>query len=382
MKKYIYISFFFLLAACQKEEILSYEQEKDGLQFNYEGMSKDYDFAMQTKIVTKENEYGKLVPTQIYRGDSISRDTISLFLSLMGHKNEANREFKLKAIPVKGQDSTKLADIEFFPSYSFHAGQLKDTIQVVLIRPETREKFTIGITFDMDDADALFDLGATEQAIYRINVSDQYKEPQGWDMQVDYLGEYSEEKYAFFVTILGKLYDPYSDKMHFENLTLRNALKAYNKEYPDKRKDFTFPINAYPTWWGAFQNYLGEYSDEKMEFMVEVLGAFQPWDDWVTNSRILREALKAYNAAHLDEQKDFTFPEVSNKPLWWDAFPEYVGDYSDEKMEFIEEVLGSPVDPGMIMGRMQEVRDALEAYNAAHQDAPKDFTFPEPQPWM
>lgn len=377
MKKYIYISLLFLSAACQKEDVLRYEQEKDGLQFNYEEMSMDYDFAMQTKMVMKGNEWGEIVPTKVYRGDSISRDTISLLLSLMGYKSEIDREFKLKAIPVKGQDSTRLLKVEFFPSYSFHAGQLKDTVQVVLLRPETRGKFTIGITFDTDDADALFEPGVTEQGIYRIRVSDEYKKPVGWDLQIDYLGEYSEEKYAFYITILGELYDPYKE-MHFNNLILRKALQAYNAEHPDKQKDFTFPVNAYPEWWGYCQNYVGEYSDEKMEFMMEVLGVFQSWDDWSSHSRKLREALEAYNAAHPDDQKEFTFPEVSNKPQWWEAYADFVGEYSDEKMEFIEEVLGPPIQPWMLMEYIQDLRDALEAYNAAHPDAPKDFTFPEP----
>lgn len=375
MKKYIYICFLFLWAACQKEEILHYEQEKDGLQFNYEDMVIDYDFAMQKKTVMKENDYGQLVPTEVYLGDSISSDTISLFLSLMGHKSDINREFKLKAIPVEGQDSTKLLEIGFSPSYSFHAGQLRDTIRIALLRPASRGEFTIGITFDTDGTDALFELGATEQSIYRINVSDQYKEPEGWNLQMDYLGEYNEEKYAFFITILGKLYDPYGEDMHFNNLILRNALQAYNTEHPGKEKDFTFPRYAYPVWWGACGDYLGEYSEDKMEFMVEVLGQFQVWDDWGTNSRILREALEAYNAEHPDHPKGFTFP-VNNKPPWWGAFDYLLGDYSDSKMEFMLEIVAD-IQPWAIETHLPKWKKALKEYNAAHPDAPKDFTFPD-----
>ena len=74
MNKYIYIGFLFFLLGCQKEGVVSFDQEKDCIQFNYdpkeEQMVLEYDFAFQT--VAGEDEWG--YPTDIYLGDSISRD--------------------------------------------------------------------------------------------------------------------------------------------------------------------------------------------------------------------------------------------------------------------------------------------------------------------
>ena len=95
MNKYIYIGFLFLLLGCQKEGIVSFDQKKDCIQFNYDPqenqMVLEYDFAFQS--VVGKDEWG--YPTNIYLGDSISRDTISVFLSLMGHASDVDREFKL-----------------------------------------------------------------------------------------------------------------------------------------------------------------------------------------------------------------------------------------------------------------------------------------------
>ena len=60
MNKYIYIGFLFLLLGCQKEGIVSFDQEKDCIQFNYDPkedqMVLEYDFAFQT--VVGEDEWG------------------------------------------------------------------------------------------------------------------------------------------------------------------------------------------------------------------------------------------------------------------------------------------------------------------------------------
>ena len=71
---------------------------------------------------------------------------------------------------------------------------------MILVRPEQRGKYAVGITFDFEDGNSLFDSGAEEQSVYEVFVSDRYEEPADWDQNA--LGEFSEEKYAFFVTVL------------------------------------------------------------------------------------------------------------------------------------------------------------------------------------
>ena len=67
-------------------------------------------FAFQT--VAGEDEWG--YPTDIYLGDSISRDTISVFLSLMGHASDVDREFKLKTVPLELLEELPLARLSFY----------------------------------------------------------------------------------------------------------------------------------------------------------------------------------------------------------------------------------------------------------------------------
>ena len=180
MNKYIYIGFLFLLLGCQKEGIVSFDQKKDCIQFNYDPqenqMVLEYDFAFQS--VVGKDEWG--YPTNIYLGDSISRDTISVSLSLMGHASDVDREFKLKTVPLELLEELPLATVEFLPKYTFRANRLLDTVQVVLIRPERRGKYAVGITFDFEDASSLFDSGAEEQSVYQVMVSDRYEKPADW----------------------------------------------------------------------------------------------------------------------------------------------------------------------------------------------------------
>lgn len=313
MNKYIYIGFLFLLLGCQKEGIVSFDQDKDGIQFNYdpkEGqMVLEYDFAFQT--VVGEDEWG--YPTNIYLGDSISRDTISVFLSLMGHVSDVDREFKLKTVPLKLLEELPLATVEFLPTYTFRANHLLDTVQVILIRPERRGKYAVGITFDFEDESSLFDSGVEEQSVYQVMVSDRYEKPVGWAEGENALGEFSEEKYAFIVTVLGVKFSPYLDWGTY-NQVLRDKLAEFNEENQDSPKDFTFPVWTKPSWWDWYLGagtYLGEFSEEKKEFVIGVIGEenYVGWTYWPSFMPQLREAYDAYNVEHPDEPLPFApFP--------------------------------------------------------------------------
>lgn len=239
MKQLLYIGLILLVWGCEKNEVPVYEQQKSSIQFNYkpDAMKLDYDFAFQYKA--EKDPWG--YEYRYYYGDSLQRDTISLYISALGFAEGQDREFSLKTVPVKGQDSTMLADIEFMPSYHLRANHLIDTIQVVLLRPAQRGRYTIGITFDLD-ADSAFELGVEEQNIYQVNITDRYPKPVDWSEAEYYLGEYSEEKYAFYVTVLQK---PLEYWASWDNEALRQALDEYNAAHPDAPKDFTFPVLDY-----------------------------------------------------------------------------------------------------------------------------------------
>lgn len=320
MNKYIYIGFLFLLLGCQKEGIVSFDQKKDCIQFNYDPqenqMVLEYDFAFQSVVGKDERGY----PTNIYLGDSISRDTISVFLSLMGHASDVDREFKLKTVPLELLEELPLATVEFLPKYTFRANRLLDTVQVVLIRPERRGKYAVGITFDFEDASSLFDSGAEEQSVYQVMVSDRYEKPADWAEGENALGEFSEEKYAFFVTILGVKFSPYLDWGTY-NQVLRDKLAEFNEKHPDAPKDFSFPVWTKPNWWDWYMGagtYLGEFPEAKKEFVISVVGEenYTSYTDWASFMPKLREAYDAYNEKHPDEPLPFApfppDPEVSD----------------------------------------------------------------------
>lgn len=313
MKKNIYIVLcLFFLFACDKEDIVIFDQHKDSIQFDYnplkDEMRLEYDFANQ--FVLNRDEYGNL--QEYYLGDSITRDTISLNLVLMGYTSETDRPFNLKSVPVLSFDSLPKVPVEFMPTYIFRAGQLQDTIQVVLLRPEKRGKYAVGITFDLGNENSLFALGAEEQCTFQIMVSDSYECPDNWSEGEDALGEYSEEKYAFFVTLLHQKFTPYLDWEKY-NPFLREELEKYNRLHPDAPKDFTFPVYTKPLWWDWWNNagsYLGEYSEAKKEFVIGVIGEdnYNSGTDWEGFMLQLKEAYEQYNSSHPDSPLPFLFP--------------------------------------------------------------------------
>ena len=76
-------------------------------------------------------------------------------------------------------------------------------------------------------------------------VSDRYPKPAGWD-DVKY-GEYSEEKYAFWVTVMQTVYENAffleADWSYNLNITkvLLKELDKYNAAHPGNHKPFDFP---------------------------------------------------------------------------------------------------------------------------------------------
>ncbi len=306
MYKYVCIGFFLVLFGCQKEDIVEYDLKKDCIQFDYTSaqMSLSYNFAEQ--YISVYNDWGML--ENYYLGDSLRRDTISLNLSLIGWEGNADREFRLRTVPLVELDTLPMATVEFQPTYTFRADQLKDTIQVVLIRPEARGRYGVGITFDVESKDAIFDIGVEEKSIYELYISDTYAQPDNWS--VDYLGEFSEEKYAFMVSVLHMLYSPNTDWSQY-NQFLRDELAKYNDEHPETPKDFEFPVNTIPAWYESASVYLGEYSDAKRDFIITYLGSgvWSEWTYWPSVMPFIKSIYNAYNQSHPDNPLPFTFPE-------------------------------------------------------------------------
>lgn len=236
----ILLSVIFL--SCSDTDGLLYDQDKDGIQFA--GINGSYvsniDFAFQ--YTQKADEWG--YPTNYYYGDSIKSLTIKLPLSIMGWEADKEREFKIKVVDKEGY-STDLIDLK--DSYKFAANKAIDTLEITLLRPNDRGAYKVEITFDTDYPDSEFTSGAQEKSTFTFNIYDIYPKPTDWDERVAWLGEFSEEKYAFMVTVLNIKFAYYIDWGSL-NQKLREELDKYNAVNPDNPKDFTFPVNTNSIW--------------------------------------------------------------------------------------------------------------------------------------
>lgn len=234
--------------SCEQKDSFPYT-EKAGLYFfvpdkqseNPDALKKTIDFAF---AYYQEYEMGHPITAPYYYGDSLKIDTISVIISLLGEISDQPREYYLKTTPVEELENLP-GNVIFENPYVFPAGQYLDTIKIAVTRPEKRGEYAIGITFDSEDPEGEFESNVADRNVLICKLQNSYPRPNGWNDATSVFGEYSEEKYAFFVTVLNRLYYP-----NFENPQpwdppyldwLKAALIEYNATHPDNPKDFTFP---------------------------------------------------------------------------------------------------------------------------------------------
>lgn len=380
MKRFIYTIFLFGLLACQEEGVVQYTQEKDALQFFAESsndMIKDFNFAKAT--YTEEiNGTEKL----FYYGDSLAEYTFKkIILDLQGFPTPDEREYKLKTVLVEGQDSSKVAEVIFKPYYSLAPNQLKDTIEITVLRPKTRGTYTVGIALETDEENSFFDKGVVEQSILQLKVKDVYEKPEGWDERAEWLGDFDEEKYAFMVTVTKQAFDKTDNHMWHQtdkyNLELREALDEFNNNAaPEDQKKFTFPVTTKLTWWDTQLKFLGEFSEAKHEFIKNLLEEEE--DSLANNSKLEYWNLVFRDAVAEQGISEFSFPVVTVQSSWWRE--SLLGAFSPEKQEFIVRELFPRSDYQIKDGTWDYANPVLrvlqEQYNAEHPEAPLAFDFP------
>lgn len=233
MKRFlVYLIVMFSLVSCERNDPFEYVSGS-GLNFamknNSYGLS--YNFATQS-------DPNAPVWDPIFYGDSLLTDTVPLIINLTGDLLPVDRSYKLKI--AEGGDAGEDVRIEFLQPYTLQADKLRDTALIVLHRPSKRGQFNVPITFDTEDKDSMFGKGLVEQSVFTFTIADKYSKPSDWD--ANYWGSYSEEKYAFFVTVLHRLYSSWDSWMFADMRNRLNAaLHKYNAANPDKVKDFTFP---------------------------------------------------------------------------------------------------------------------------------------------
>lgn len=249
MKNVLYTCLLALaFCACEQKDSFLYE-DKAGLYFyvpeledweteNPNALVKEVDFAFAYNSVM--TEWGQ--PIKYYYGDSLRIDTIEVIVSLLGKIPHQSREYYLKATltEMDGFEPLPESALAFENPYVFPADSYLDTIKIFITRPEKRGEYVIGLTFDSKGD---FESNVSERNILKLKVSDRYPRPDGWNDETSVYGKYTEEKYAFFVTVLNQKYLPERDDNMWAPYPyiLRTALEEYNAAHPDAPKDFTFP---------------------------------------------------------------------------------------------------------------------------------------------
>ena len=247
IKNILYISMLSLLMiSCEQKESFLYES-KDGLYFTLPGttlnpwdtenpeeeFTKEIDFAFRE---TGERDYD--TGCKLYYGDSLRADTLRLVVAVSGTVRDKAREYNLKAASIS--DTTEFAEVQFANPYRIEAGQTKDTAIVIIPRTYRRGFSGAEITIDIENSPE-FGSTITNWNKYHLHISDRYTEPNGWDVQ-EY-GDFSEEKYAFWVSVLHIVYEDRYQLWTVPNIrqALNDALREYNTANPDNKKDFDFP---------------------------------------------------------------------------------------------------------------------------------------------
>lgn len=338
MKKYICFIFLLGLFACQEDDLVSYSEEKDGLQFHTdeaEGIATDmiFDFTM----ATYENNEGKLC----YYGDSLKQYMFEeIIVDLQGFPTPDERPYKLKTVLVDRQDSTKVAEVLFESYYSLAPNELRDTISFTVLRPEARGNYVVGVVIDTDDEDAFFTTGVEEQSILRVELRNIYEEPVDWQYREDYFGSFDQEKYAFMVTYSQDLFSRDNNHMWNEtdlyNQELRLALEQFNASAaPEDRKTFSFPLTTKPVWWDERGDLLGEFSEEKHDFIKQILekeGKDEP--NLKNNNKLYYWNLIFRQRVEEEGIVGIEFPRYEQKAIWWNETA-LGSEWSVEKQEFV-----------------------------------------------
>lgn len=237
-KKLFLILFSFLLLACQEEKTFLFDEEP-GIYFSSKNINLSYDFTLGKGEGFDDWGY----PTIKYLGDSLRFDTISFEIFRSGELIENVNYFNLKIVEVesdKGEAEIKPFEIEFFNPYNFAEGKDKVSVRAVLHRPGLRGIFETAISFELADSDTSFVNTIDEFSLFTIQANNRYLRPNGWSDETSVYGRYSEEKYAFYVTVLGVLYEDWHEYYADMYLPkLQDALTLYNSTH-ENPKDFTF----------------------------------------------------------------------------------------------------------------------------------------------
>lgn len=216
MKIKIYILMSLVLLACQKDELMSFQDEKPSVYF-YLG-----DNIYITEIT-------KSFTTTL--SDTLIAEIPVKCSSLASDKD---RYFK---VTVEEEGTTAKAGVDYVPleqSYLFPAHAYTSSVPVYLIRTRQLADTTLHIRFKLQGSDD-FELGEKMRQEANILFSDRLVKPDNWNNWA--YGTYSRKKHSVFLIITKRTDYPdrkeFNENYYYFMIALPNAMKAYFKDnYP------------------------------------------------------------------------------------------------------------------------------------------------------
>lgn len=320
MKRLFIYSIFLagLLTSCGEDELGMYSLLKDSLQF-YQSDSDDT--SGTSSELEQEINFAELTYEEddevLYYGDNKEDYTFSkIIMQLQGFPSPDERPYKLKVVSLDDEhEASELPEVVFESYYSLQPDCMRDTISFTVKRPKQRGTYKLGIMVDVDADNSFFDKGVVEQSVLELTIKDVYTEPTDWQYRTKWLGDFSEEKYAFMVTATKNRFTR-NDATMWENTNtfIQDLMAKLETEEYQRYKDagVSFPGVNEPVWWEAQVDLLGEYSDKNYNWMkgiVEGQGlTFGPGELLVYWNLMFRE---------WDYSGEYNVPEYKGQVSWW-----------------------------------------------------------------
>lgn len=207
-----------LLTACSQEEVFTYGQEKESIQFfgNTVDLGKSFNFFTTDK----------------------EKDSLFVTFSLMGQPSTEDRKFYI-TVESDELNAAGVSLVKLENPYTFKANKIKQQIGIEIAKPAVMgSDFNVYIVINSSNEGSDFEQGVIEQQKFMLVVQNKIGKPAAWD-QMPIYGSYSDAKYEFMIEICGNVnFFDYATCWGYWD-TLIAALMEYNETHdPDKPFDF------------------------------------------------------------------------------------------------------------------------------------------------
>lgn len=357
MKLYLHLALGLSLAlgamSCRHQEVAHYDQDANGVHFDYGGH--------QTQTINFAN----------YIVGTPERVPVKVRIKRLGYL--LDREVNLV---IKARQSGELPEAQVeIPEIKFAPNAYEQEVEIQVLRPATRdEDYAVELYFDTEDPRSNIGAGIKERSLHTIKVKESYDKPNSWDNMLKlYLGDWTPDKHIFLANLLED--SRYAETRDFQkgmdyNKRAINELRRRQEADPAYEVMLNFPFSnevAYdkPFYWTAeHDRYLGSYKPSTFKLLYPVTGANSMNEAkqlggknislQQLNLRAMFSLMREYNNyfSYQYQGSDYKrnawvpfFPETDYRvvaPKCWTDSPEakpmierYYGEYSEAKYKFM-----------------------------------------------